>query len=153
MIALIFTLALAMRSVAQGFRTLAAVEIAAAAGRRRKTVRARPSPFPAVSLLDPLAGKRLSLLTRAGDLAQHLDFLRDPWSRRADFGAENENLPCFRVLAGKFESRRGPRQRPGTPSRCYHWRPSNFPAPAGCGVTVEPVALIRGRPILMFALA
>jgi hypothetical protein len=103
MIALIFTLALAMRSVAQHFRALAAVEKEAAGGRRSKMLRARPSRFPAVSLLGPVAGKIYSLPTRAGDLVQQLDFLIDSRFRRTDFGVENEKLPCFRALAGKFD--------------------------------------------------
>jgi hypothetical protein len=103
MIVLIFTLASAMRSVTRGFRALAAVEKEAPGDHRRKTVRARPSRFPTVSLLDPVAGKVLSLLTRAGNLVQQLDFLRDSRSSRADFGAENEKLPGFRALAGKFD--------------------------------------------------
>jgi hypothetical protein len=127
MIALIFTLALAMRSVAQGFRALAAVEKEAAGGHRRKMLRARPSRFPAVSLLDPITGKIFSLPTRAGNLVQQFDFLTDSRSRRADFGAENEKLPCFRALAGKFDPARGTHAE----SR-------------------EPVALIRGGPDPMF---
>jgi hypothetical protein len=101
MISLLVTLALAVRLVVCAFRVLASVAKKAAGG-GSKAARARPSPFPAVSLLDPVAGKIFSLLTAAEDLAQAIGFMENFRSERADWGQKPKNFPVFGSWQGSL---------------------------------------------------
>jgi len=65
-------------------------------------VAARPSQFPAASLLEPVAGKIFSLPERSGNLAQRLDITGGCRSNGADFGAETKSFPAVSLLAGKI---------------------------------------------------
>jgi hypothetical protein len=102
MITLILTLALAIRAVVCAIGAVASVAKILPGDGLLEAVRTRPSRFPAISLLDPLAGKTFSLLARSGKLAQRIDLTKKYRSERADFRVETKNFPAFSRLAGKI---------------------------------------------------
>src|SRR5260370_19600649 len=99
MIALILTLAVAIRPVA---RALGAVEVVAkgAGDGRLESVRARTVAFPCYFPAKPMAAKIFSLPARSGKLAQRLDLTEKYSSEEADFGAEQKDFPVFSLSVG-----------------------------------------------------
>src|SRR5260370_41192249 len=101
MLALIFVLTLAIRSIALVIGAVASVDRAAVDG-RLKAVSCSEVAFPCHFPARHLAGKIFSLLTRLGKLAQRLDLTGEYPAERADFGAETKSFPPFSRVAGKF---------------------------------------------------
>src|SRR5947208_9732485 len=101
MLALIFVLTLAIRSIALVIGAVASVEKAAVDG-RLKAVSCSAVAFPCHFPARHLAGKIFSLLARLGKLAQRLDLTGEYPAERADFGAETKSFPAFSRVAGKF---------------------------------------------------
>ena len=101
MLALIFVLTLAIRSIALVIGAVASVEKAAVDG-RLKAVSCSAVAFPCHFPARHLAGKIFSLLARLGKLAQGLDLTGEYPAERADFGAETKSFPAFSRVEGKF---------------------------------------------------
>src|SRR5437016_3921853 len=112
MIVLIFGLALAIGSVASAAVAAIAKE---AARSGYAAICARPSRFPAISLLDPAAGKMFSLLVRSINLAQPTDFAGNFRSGRGDFGVETKIFPALSPVAGKFAAAGSEHAQPKDP--------------------------------------
>ncbi len=115
MLALIFVLTLAIRSIALVIGAVASVEKAAVDG-RLKAVSCSGVAFPCHFPTRHLAGKIFSLLARLGKLAQRLDLTGEYPAERADFGAETKSFPAFSRVAGKFASWARMRPIPKIPS-------------------------------------
>src|SRR5437868_4006205 len=133
MLALIFVLTLAIRSIALVIGAVASVEKAAVDG-RLKAVSCSAVAFPCHFPARHLAGKIFSLLARLGKLAQRLDLTGEYPAERADFGAHrglecppNPEDPVHRVadFAKRSDPNRVfPRSR-SSPTPTTRWRCSS----------------------------